>query len=136
MSQSPTIECKASGPYLVKGLSDTDGLTAVFKYGSEPWIDPQGADVASIVAVVERCSSGALSYALDRAEPPQAPVSPCVTVTKAGPYAVIGSIGMVDPATGQDSQAARYTLCRCGASKNKPYCDGSHWSIGFRDEKN
>lgn len=210
MSQSPTIECKVNGPYLVKGLSDlrssdgtdlqsepvvalcrcggsaskpfcdgthkrngfsgarlasavagqrvdyrapgitihddrelcahaghcTAGLATVFKYGSEPWIDPAGADVASIVEVVKRCPSGALSYTLDRPKPPEEPVPTFITVTKNGPYAVVGGIGMVDSATGQDSQETPYTLCRCGGSKNKPFCDGSHWSIGFTDEKN
>lgn len=114
----------------------TDGLASVFKYGSEPWIDPAGAEVASIVEIVKRCPSGALSYTLDQSEPPEDSAPPSITVTKNGPYAVAGSIAMVDSAPGQNSQATKYTLCRCGGSKNKPFCDGSHWTIGFTDEKN
>lgn len=114
----------------------TDGLASVFKYGSEPWIDPAGADVASIVEIVKRCPSGALSYTLDRPELPEGPASPSITVTRNGPYAVAGGVGMVDFSNDQDSQGTQYTLCRCGGSTNKPFCDGSHWNIGFTDEKN
>jgi CDGSH-type Zn-finger protein len=113
----------------------TDGLAAVFKYGSEPWIDAGGADVASIVETVRRCPSGALSCTPDQALSPEPPVAPSITVTKNGPYAVAGGVGLADPATGQSPRTSRYTLCRCGASKNKPFCDGSHWGIGFTDDK-
>lgn len=112
----------------------TDGLATVFKYGSEPWIDPAGAGIAAIVAVIRQCPSGALTYTLDAADPPENPVPPAVVISKNGPYEVAGDIGLVDPV--QDSPGARYTLCRCGGSKNKPFCDGTHWTNGFADEKN
>jgi CDGSH-type Zn-finger protein len=112
----------------------TDGLAAVFKYGSQPWIDASGADVAAIVETVKRCPSGALSCTPDVAAEPEPAALPSITVTKNGPYAVVGAIGLVDPASGQSARTERYTLCRCGASKNKPFCDGSHWSSGFSDE--
>lgn len=114
----------------------TDGLAAVFKYGSEPWIDPAGAGTAAIVETIRRCPSGALSYTLDRPEAPQAPSSPSVVVSKDGPYEVAGGIALADATTGPVATTTRYTLCRCGGSKNKPFCDGTHWEIGFKDEKN
>jgi CDGSH-type Zn-finger protein len=111
----------------------SDNLASVFKYGSEPWIDPDGAGVGAIIDAVHQCPSGALSYAVDDLEAPAQQRAPGITVTKDGPYAVVGSI----PLTGQgsDAIAARecYTLCRCGASKNKPFCDGSHWAVQFSD---
>lgn len=114
----------------------TAGLTSVFKYGSEPWIDPTGSSVAAIVETIRHCPSGALSYRLDVPGPPEEPAAPAVTVTKNGPYAVAGGIILTDSTTGQSAPGASYTLCRCGGSKNKPFCDGSHWSNGFSDEKN
>jgi CDGSH-type Zn-finger protein len=113
----------------------TDGLPAVFKYGSEPWIDPTGASVAAIVETIRRCPSGALSYSLDAGDPVQETSTPAVLITKNGPYEVVGSVDLSDSTTGQTRPAAKYTLCRCGGSKNKPFCDGSHWSNGFSDDK-
>lgn len=113
----------------------TEGLAAVFKYGSEPWVDPDGASVAAIVETIRRCPSGALTYTLDSPEAPQEPLAPSVVVSKDGPYEVAGGIALEDPATGQACSATRYTLCRCGGSKNKPFCDGTHWDIGFKDGK-
>lgn len=114
----------------------TDGLPAVFKYGAEPWIDPDGADVEAIIDVVLKCPSGALTYSVDGDDQVEPPRPPAITVTKDGPYAVTGGIAIAGQVRRENAPAERVTLCRCGASKNKPYCDGSHWSIGFADERN
>jgi hypothetical protein len=39
----------------------------------------------------------------------------------------------IAPCVGEGASREHYTLCRCGASKNKPFCDGTHWHIGFKD---
>lgn len=68
-----------------------------------------------------------------------------IKVTKDGPYIVTGSIPLAQEimVMGSDGEPARwkkgisypdqgtYALCRCGASKNKPFCDGAHTEIGF-----
>src|SRR5215831_2758186 len=114
----------------------TDNLAAVFKYGSEPWIDPDGAGIEAIIDAIGKCPSGALSYALDGVEAPAQKRDPAITVTKDGPYAVVGAVPLAGQAAGGIAAGQCYTLCRCGASKNKPFCDGSHWNVGFKDEKN
>jgi CDGSH-type Zn-finger protein len=109
----------------------TDGIPTVFKYGSEPWIDPAGGLPQQVLELVRRCPSGALSYGIDGAPPKAEEWKPSVTVTKDGPYAVLG-IELADVPFAQGVPRNRYTLCRCGASKNKPFCDGSHWDAGFK----
>jgi CDGSH-type Zn-finger protein/ferredoxin len=109
----------------------TDGLPEVFKYGSEPWIDPAGAIPQRIVETIRRCPSGALSYGIDGAAPKAEEWKPSVTVTKDGPYAVL-AVDLPGVPFAQGVPHARYTLCRCGASKNKPFCDGSHFETGFK----
>jgi len=114
----------------------TDRLASVFKMKQEPWIDPDGADPEEIIRTIRRCPSGALSYSVDGVEHRDRDRDPMVTVTKDGPYAVTGGIELVDQARGEGASEEHYTLCRCGGSKNKPFCDGTHWHIGFRDGKN
>ena len=111
----------------------TDGLKQVFLYGKEPWIDPDGASVDKVIEAIRKCPSGALSYTIDGVEGqwPQRP--PAVTVLDHGPYAVTGGVEPAGMQMGEGASVEHYTLCRCGQSKNKPFCDGSHWDAGFRD---
>ncbi len=111
----------------------TDGLASVFKYGSEPWIDPDGAQVQAIIETIRACPSGALSYSIDGVAAEDPPRGPQITVTKDGPYEVLGGVSLPDQSWAQGVSTEHYTLCRCGASKNKPFCDGTHGSIGFKD---
>lgn len=111
----------------------SDGLAAVFKYQQEPWIDPAAAGIEAIVETIRKCPSGALSYTLDGEDGPDDARDPSITVTKDGPYAVVGNCELPGQAWGKGAAKRRFTLCRCGASKNKPFCDGTHWSIGFKD---
>ena len=110
----------------------SDGLAKVFKYGAEPWIDADGATAEAIVATIRKCPSGALSYSIDGVEHRDQARAPGITVTKDGPYAVVGRVRL-DAIQGQGASSEHYTLCRCGASKSKPFCDGTHWSAGFKD---
>ncbi|HVS27149.1 MAG TPA: CDGSH iron-sulfur domain-containing protein [Burkholderiales bacterium] len=114
----------------------TDGLVSVFKMRAEPWIDPDGAAVEKIIETIKRCPSGALSYSISDVEHRDQERPPRVTVTGDGPYAVTGGISLMGQAFGEGASTEHYTLCRCGASKNKPFCDGSHWQVGFKDERN
>ncbi len=113
----------------------TEGLAAVFNSERRPWIDADGAAVEEIIAAVRRCPSGALSYSIDRVEHRDHEGPPAVTATKDGPYAVTGGVELAGIAMHDGASTEHFTLCRCGASKNKPFCDGSHWDAGFRDEK-
>jgi CDGSH-type Zn-finger protein len=48
---------------------------------------------------------------------------------------VTGGCELVDQAFGDGASLEHYTLCRCGASKNKPFCDGEHKRTGFKDDQ-
>lgn len=110
----------------------TEGLASVFKYGSEPWIDPTGAEVEAIIKTIHSCPSGALSYTLDGVQAQDQNLSPSITLTPDGPYAVAGHVKLFGQSCEQGAATEHYTLCRCGDSKNKPFCDGTHWSLGFK----
>jgi CDGSH-type Zn-finger protein len=109
----------------------------VFKLGEEPWIDPNGASKDEIITTIEKCPSGALSYSLEGVEHRDQEREPLVTVSKDGPYFVTGGIQIVGHENRAEEVSNEHcTLCRCGSSKNKPFCDGTHWQIGFKDDKN
>jgi len=92
-----------------------------------PWIHPDAMEVERVVEIAHACPSGAIQYQrLDGAHDETAPPVNLASVREAGPYAFRGQL-MIDG----ESKGYRATLCRCGASKNKPFCDGSHHDVGF-----
>ncbi len=114
----------------------TDSLSSVWRIGAEPWINPDGADVDEIIETVRRCPSGALSYSIESVEHRDVEQDPAVYVCKDGPYHVTGGIDLKDVSWAEGASTEHYALCRCGDSKNKPFCDGSHWHIKFQDKNN
>jgi len=114
----------------------TDNLRTVWSSKRTPWIDPNGAEAGDIVAVIRMCPSGALSYSIGGVEHRDQDRPPAIFVSSNGPYYVSGGIELADAPWGDGASREHYTLCRCGGSKNKPFCDGTHFTIGFADEKN
>ena len=110
----------------------TDGLPKVFRMGVEPWIDPDAETIEKVIETVKRCPSGALSYSIDGVKYDSFSTSPRVQITRDGPCFVTGNIQLED--ADQPESHEHYALCRCGNSKNKPFCDGQHWYAKFRDE--
>jgi CDGSH-type Zn-finger protein/uncharacterized Fe-S cluster protein YjdI len=92
-----------------------------------PWIHPDAMDTERLVDISHACPSGAIRYARHDGRPDETPPPVnLIAIREAGPYAVRGDISL-DGARG----LYRMTLCRCGASKNKPFCDGSHHDAKF-----
>jgi CDGSH-type Zn-finger protein len=108
-------------------------VSNVWKMASGPAAD-DSVIRAQMLAMIERCPSGALTYRLEGDDQDVEPLLAAgVAVTDDGPYFVTGGLP-VARADGQPLEARnRVTLCRCGASAHKPLCDGSHKEIGFRD---
>lgn len=114
----------------------TDNSPEVFDMHKKPWIEPDKGDPEKTAKTIRMCPSGALSYTMNGALYKDQERQPSVTVAKNGPYRVTGGIDFNDPAESKPESEEHYTLCRCGSSKNKPFCDGTHWHVKFKDDKN
>ena len=113
----------------------TDNLPSVFLMGKEPWIDPNGAPVADVIRVIRMCPSGALSYSVDGVKHDTIDRESSVSLRKDGPYTVVGEVELEDTDKSEPQSKEHYTLCRCGGSKNKPFCDGTHWYNKFKHDE-
>jgi CDGSH-type Zn-finger protein len=116
-----------------------NNLSSVFNLNSRPWINPDSARTDEIIDTIRKCPSGALSYSINNIEYRDPNESePMVTVSKNGPYLITGGIDLIGENIkwGEGASREHYTLCRCGASNNKPFCDGTHKTINFRDDRN
>jgi CDGSH-type Zn-finger protein/uncharacterized Fe-S cluster protein YjdI len=93
-----------------------------------PWINPDAMPTEALAEIAHVCVSGAIRYQRKDGQPDeQAPPVNLISVREGGPYAIKADIRL----DGAPAGNFRYTLCRCGASKNKPFCDGSHHDVHF-----
>lgn len=109
-------------------------LPDVFEPPRKPWIIPDNDSADRVADVVMRCPTGALHFTRNDggAEEPT-PEENNVLVRPNGPYFLRGDLHIATPDGEETMRDVRMALCRCGASKNKPFCDNSHLTIGFRD---
>lgn len=108
------------------------GDREVFQLERRPWVLPDAADPDIVAQVVERCPSGALQYRrLDGREQERHPATASLVPVRDGPLLVTGEIS-VTREDGTVETLPRATLCRCGQSEHRPFCDNTHLRIGFR----
>jgi CDGSH-type Zn-finger protein/uncharacterized Fe-S cluster protein YjdI len=108
---------------------------ALFDLERKPWCVPDTSDDENILDIVSRCPSGSLSVVFaesGKAETPTAENS--ITVVYGGPLLVRGDLDIAGAQEESPGLNFRASLCRCGMSKNKPYCDNSHKQADFDDE--
>lgn len=150
MSQKPSIALKPNGPLLVRDLEnlknsrseriETEAVIALCRCGGsgkKPFCDGTHKKIgfSGQLPADNRDDKGGDDSA-EGVEQHDSDLEPAIIVGKNGPYAVSGSIELLEVKFGKGVSREQYFLCRCGASENKPFCDGSHSKIEFRDEKN
>jgi CDGSH-type Zn-finger protein/uncharacterized Fe-S cluster protein YjdI len=92
-----------------------------------PWLHPEAVPVDRCVALAHACPSGAITYERHDGGAQEAP--PAVNVLRIrenGPYSIHAEVDLAG-----HGKALRATLCRCGKSANKPFCDNTHGETGF-----
>lgn len=106
-------------------------LPQVFDDSRRPWIDVDAASAGEIEAAVSRCPSGALrARRIGRRSRKLRPAEVCASAD--GPLLVTGGVRVLDADGNVLYEGERAALCRCGGSSNKPFCDGTHRTNGFR----
>ena len=106
----------------------------LFVGGRKPWCQPDVTTVEEVMEVVSRCPTGALTVTRKDGGPEEtADAENVVVVTNNGPLVVKGDLD-IDGAP-EDAPGLRFraSLCRCGQSKNKPFCDNSHEDADFKE---
>ncbi len=114
----------------------TDHLPTVFHEDGNVFITPDGDAPEKIIDIVRACPSGALGFIRDGVTYSGEEREQEIYVAENASYYVRGGIELEGEPMNQGANREHYALCRCGQSKNKPFCDGTHWWVKFRDEDN
>jgi len=108
-------------------------LPNVYKPKEKPWINLENATTEELKVQVEACPSGALSYSMNNEEDKEEiHTETVVEVMENGPLLVFGTLHITNSDGTKEVKNKTTAFCRCGASTNKPYCDGKHRKINFK----
>ncbi|WP_282121723.1 (4Fe-4S)-binding protein [Algibacter mikhailovii] len=109
------------------------GLPEVFRPKLRPWIKIDASKTETIIDQVKQCPSGALRFYMNAKEDKTAEMLDTkVEVLENGPLLVYGTLQVVAKDGSSETKNKTTAFCRCGASKNKPYCDGAHVEVAFK----
>ncbi|MEM1129370.1 MAG: CDGSH iron-sulfur domain-containing protein [Pseudomonadota bacterium] len=107
---------------------------AAFMPSETPWVQPDKGHPADLMDAVAACPSGALRVTVGEAEPHHLTTGDVsIHIAKDGPYYVT-NVALEAEFNGVGASRTKYALCRCGLSKNKPFCDGSHYDEKWTDD--
>ena len=108
------------------------GLPSVFQPRVRPWIKIDAASTEAIVKQVKACPSGALTYHFNsESDKIEDSLETRVEVRENGPLLVYGTLKVTLEGGKEETKIKTTAFCRCGGSKNKPYCDGTHVKNNF-----
>ena len=109
------------------------GLPNVFQPKERPWIKIDSSTTDKIIETVKKCPSGALSYYMnDTEDKTSETLETKIEVLENGPLLIYGTLKVTHKDGKQETKNKTTAFCRCGASQNKPYCDGAHIKQDFK----
>lgn len=110
-------------------------LPNVYNPKEKPWIKIENASTEELKAQIMKCPSGALSYYMNNADDKASEtLETKVEILENGPLLIYGTLKVVDKNGNTETKNKTTAFCRCGQSHNKPYCDGTHVKVDFRDK--
>ncbi len=106
----------------------------LFVVGRRPWAEPDKVQPDEVVETCLRCPTGALTFTRKEGGEEEVPAAiNTIVVANDGPLYLTGQLQIDGIEENMDGVAHRAALCRCGLSRKKPFCDGSHTKGDFRD---
>lgn len=106
-------------------------LPNVYHPKDKPWITMENATTAELKTQINACPSGALSY---EGQEQDSVDMINASLMENGPLLVDGKINLKNTKGETTTLSGTNAFCRCGASSNKPFCDGSHAKVNFKDD--
>ncbi len=101
----------------------------IYKNASEDWIFPDNDNIEQVKNSVKSCPSGALAYEINQEIHQEKYNEIKINIIKNGPINVKGNVSIQVDKWSTNANREKFSLCRCGASRNKPFCDYTHASL-------